>query len=79
VTGMPKSAAITPITVYGTIVTVAGVADSSAALAKARGVYINLRVGLAMLALGVLLFIWQWLRPAQPGRSAEDRQTGRPS
>jgi predicted phage tail protein len=78
-------------TVYGVIVTVVGVADSGAALTKAGGVRINLWVGLAMLLLGLLFLIWQWLRPASltpssdqspdqpPGRSAPDRQTDRPS
>jgi hypothetical protein len=66
-------------TVYGVIVTIVGVVDSGSALTKARGVRINLWVGLAMLALGLLFLIWQWLRPAELGRLAEDRQTGRPS
>ncbi len=52
-------------TVYGIIVTLVGVFDSGTALRKAGGVRINLWVGLAMLALGVLFLAWQWLRPAQ--------------
>lgn len=66
-------------TVYGVIVTVVGLLDSGAALSKARGVRINLWVGLAMLALGVLFLIWQWARPVRLGESAQDRQTDRPS
>ena len=73
-------------TVYGLIVTVVGLLDSGAALNKARGVRINLWVGLAMLALGVLFLSWQWARPvrlgeepAQERESARDRRTDRPS
>jgi len=66
-------------TVYGVIVTVVGLLDSRAALDKARGVRINLWVGLAMLALGVLFLIWQWARPVRLGESARYRRTGRPS
>ena len=79
-------------TVYGVIVTVVGLLDSGAALSKARGVRINLWVGLAMLALGVLFLSWQWARPvrlgeeptqdresAQERESARDRRTDRPS
>jgi hypothetical protein len=66
-------------TVYGVIVTVVGIADTGSALSKARGVRINLWVGLAMLALGLLFLIWQWLRPAELGRSDQDPQTDRPS
>jgi hypothetical protein len=66
-------------TVYGVIVTVVGLLDSGAALSKARGVRINLWVGLAMLALGVLFLIWQWARPVRLGESARDQRTDRPS
>nr|BFE69429.1 hypothetical protein GCM10020092_027300 [Actinoplanes digitatis] len=38
--------------VYGLIVTLVGVFDGSAEIAKAQGVRINLWMGLAMLALG---------------------------
>jgi sulfite exporter TauE/SafE len=51
--------------VYGVIVTAIGVFDSSADLAKAQGVRINLWMGLAMLALGLLFLAWQWWRPAE--------------
>jgi xanthine/uracil/vitamin C permease (AzgA family) len=53
-------------TVYGVIVTILGVFDSPAEIAKAAGVRINLWIGLGMLALGVLFLLWQWLRPADP-------------
>ena len=72
-------------TVYGVIVTVVGLFDSGAELTKARGVRINLWVGLAMLALGLLFLIWQWIRPVRlgepgaPAASAERRQIDQPS
>jgi hypothetical protein len=71
-------------TVYGVIVTVVGLLDSGAALAKAGGVRINLWVGLSMLVLGLLFLIWQWLRPARlgptedEGAPAADRRSDRP-
>jgi hypothetical protein len=52
-------------TVYGVIVTLVGVFDSSGQVRKAQGVRINLWVGLAMLALGLLFLVWQWVRPAE--------------
>ncbi len=65
-------------TVYGVIVAVVGLLDSGAELDKARGVRINLWVGLAMLALGLLFLIWRWARPLHLGESAEDPRTDRP-
>ena len=54
-------------TVYGVIVTVVGVFDSGAELTKARGVRINLWVGIAMLAFGLLFLAWGLLRPVNLG------------
>jgi sulfite exporter TauE/SafE len=51
--------------VYGVIVTVIGLFDSTSDLTKAQGVRINLWMGLAMLALGLLFLAWQWWRPAE--------------
>ncbi|MFC4019393.1 hypothetical protein ACFOW4_15820 [Micromonospora sp. GCM10011542] len=51
---------------YGIIVTLIGVFDSRAEIDKAEGVRINLWAGLAMLAFGLLMLLWQWLRPAEP-------------
>ena len=51
--------------VYGLIVTIVGLFDSPAEIAKAQGVRINLWTGLGMLALGVLFLVWQWVRPAE--------------
>ncbi|WP_067503116.1 hypothetical protein [Actinoplanes sp. TFC3] len=57
--------------VYGIIVTLLGLFDSSSEIDKAQGVRINLWMGLAMLALGAFFLVWQWLRPAE-GPSKED-------
>ncbi|SCE95855.1 hypothetical protein GA0070607_3676 [Micromonospora coriariae] len=51
---------------YGVIVTLIGVFDSRAEIDKAEGVRINLWAGLVMLAFGLLMLLWQWLRPAEP-------------
>src|ERR1700754_5076381 len=51
--------------VYGLIVGIAGLFDGSAALDKAQGVRINLWAGLAMLLLGLLFLLWQWVSPAE--------------
>ncbi|MFC6022365.1 hypothetical protein ACFP2T_40190 [Plantactinospora solaniradicis] len=49
--------------VYGVIVGLVGLFDGPAAIEKAQGIRINLWAGLAMLALGLVFLIWQWLRP----------------
>ena len=51
--------------VYGLIVGLVGIFDGSAAIDKAQGVRINLWAGLAMLVLGLLFLLWQWLSPAE--------------
>lgn len=53
-------------TLYGVIVTIAGLMASDADLKKAEGVNINLWTGLGMLALGLLFLVWLWLRPLVP-------------
>lgn len=53
-------------TVYGVIVTLIGAFDSPAEIAKAQGVRINLWMGLAMLALGLLMLLWLRLSPTHP-------------
>jgi hypothetical protein len=52
--------------VYGVLVGLVGLFDSSAQVAKAQGVNINLWAGLAMLVLGALFLLWQAVRPASP-------------
>jgi hypothetical protein len=57
--------------VYGAILTVRGLFDSTADLSKAAGLRINLWAGLAMLALGLLFLAWQWWRPAEAPQDPE--------
>jgi hypothetical protein len=69
--------------VYGLIVGITGLLDGASEIDRAQGVRINLWAGLAMLTLGLLFLLWQWLRPAQAPRprdadeDVEDRE-GRP-
>jgi hypothetical protein len=51
--------------VYGVIVTLLGIFDTPAEIDKAQGVRINLWMGLAMLALGLLMLLWLRLNPAK--------------
>jgi hypothetical protein len=48
---------------YGVILTIVGLGDSDAEIAKAAGVHINLIAGLGMLALGAFFIAWGLLRP----------------
>ena len=45
------------------ILFIAGLFDSSAEIAKADGIRINLWLGLAMFVLGALFLLWVRLRP----------------
>ncbi|MCK7626223.1 hypothetical protein MUU72_24480 [Streptomyces sp. RS10V-4] len=66
-------------TLYGVIVTVAGLTASDADLRKAQGVNINLWTGLGMLALGVFFLAWLALRPAaaEPDGRPDGQDDGR--
>jgi hypothetical protein len=66
--------------VYGVILTIVGIGDSSAAVSKAAGVHINLVMGIAMLILGVLFLIWAFSRPLgeQLREAEEDERSGSP-
>ncbi|KNB54414.1 hypothetical protein [Streptomyces caatingaensis] len=55
-------------TVYGVVVTVAGITASDEDLDRAEGININLWAGLGMLALGAFFLVWLMLRPAAPPR-----------
>jgi len=50
-------------TLYGVVLTVAGLLVSEAAKRKASGLNINLWMGLGMLALGLLFLLWWRVRP----------------
>ena len=59
-------------TLYGVIVTLIGAFDSRAEIEKAQGVRINLWMGLAMLALGLLMLLWLRLSPPAPSPPPAD-------
>ncbi len=65
-------------TLYGVIVTILGIFDSPSEIDKAQGVRINLWMGLAMLALGLLMLLWLRLSPPEPveeqAAEASDRE-----
>ena len=48
---------------YGAILTVVGLLDSHAEIARAAGVHINLVAGLGMLVLGGGFWVWALTRP----------------
>ncbi len=58
-------------TLYGVMVTGAGLFDSAADLTKSGGVRINLWTGLGMLALGLLFLLWAWRRPLLLGGGSD--------
>ncbi|XVV10630.1 hypothetical protein ACQP2X_38175 [Actinoplanes sp. CA-131856] len=63
--------------VYGVIVTLLGIFDNQAEIDKAEGVRINLWMGLAMLALGLLFLLWLRLSPPEPPKAKpEDEGEG---
>ncbi|GAA3059569.1 hypothetical protein GCM10020000_48100 [Streptomyces olivoverticillatus] len=55
-------------TLYGLVVTIAGLTASDADIKKAQGINLNLWTGVGMLALGLLFFLWLILRPTPPRR-----------
>ncbi|KUL35560.1 hypothetical protein ADL22_27065 [Streptomyces sp. NRRL F-4489] len=63
-------------TLYGVLVTGAGITASDADLRKAQDININLWTGLGMLALGVFFLVWLKLRPAVPP-PADGQEEGR--
>jgi hypothetical protein len=60
---------------YGLVLTIAGLTDSDAEVAKAAGVRINLYAGLGMLLLGGFFVAWALLRPL--GRQLQEEEEAR--
>ncbi len=60
-------------TLYGVIITLVGILDDPAEIDKAQGVRINLWMGLAMLALGLLMLLWLRLNPPKPPADGAER------
>src|SRR5919201_983411 len=48
---------------YGIVLIIMGVGDSSAEIAKSAGVHINLWAGIGMLIVGLLFLLWAFTRP----------------
>jgi hypothetical protein len=63
-------------TLYGLLVTAAGVFDGDAARKKASGIDINLWTGLGMLALGLLMRLWMRLSPHSGAPAGGDAGSG---
>jgi quinol-cytochrome oxidoreductase complex cytochrome b subunit len=57
---------------YGIVLTIVGLFDSQAEIDKADGIRINLWIGLAMFALGVLFLLWVRLRPLHVEATSAD-------
>ncbi len=69
-------------TLYGLVLTITGLVYKASDLTKSHGIRINLWLGLAMLALGLLFLLWVRLRPLRldkPSAAAAADQTGDPS
>jgi hypothetical protein len=59
-------------TLYGVMLTVAGIFVTDAQRQKASGININLWLGLGMLVLGLLFLLWHRLNPLHIERKAAD-------
>jgi hypothetical protein len=62
--------------VYGVIVTLLGLFDDDAEIAKAQDIRINIWMGLSMLVLGLFFLAWQRLRPTEPPSDEELAEQG---
>jgi hypothetical protein len=60
---------------YGVVLTIVGLGDSDAEVAKAAGVHINLYAGLGMLVLGGVFIAWALLRPL--GKQMQEQEAKR--
>jgi ABC-type branched-subunit amino acid transport system permease subunit len=65
-------------TLYGVIITALGIFDSAKEIDKAQGVRINLWMGLAMLALGLLMLLWLRLNPPKPVETVDEEDVSQP-
>jgi hypothetical protein len=59
---------------YGVVLTIVGLGDSDAEIAKSAGVHINLWAGLGMLILGLLFIAWALWRPLGRQLQEEERK-----
>jgi hypothetical protein len=64
---------------YGILMTILGLTDSDAEIAKAAGININLWAGLGMLVFGALFILWSLWRPlGEELREAEEGESSGP-
>jgi hypothetical protein len=64
---------------YGIVLTILGIFDSDAEVAKAADVRINLWAGLGMIAFALFMIAWSMLRPlARQMAEAEDEAASEP-
>jgi xanthine/uracil/vitamin C permease (AzgA family) len=61
---------------YGIVLTIVGLTDSTAEVTKAAGVRINLWAGLGMIVLALLFAAWSLLRPLSEQMEAEAKARG---
>jgi hypothetical protein len=67
--------------IYGIVLIIVGLFDSTAEVDKAAGIRINLWMGLGMLALGLLFLLWARTRPLKvegPSAAARAEESGPP-
>jgi hypothetical protein len=57
---------------YGLILTITGLFDTPAEIAKAEGIRINLWTGVGMLIVGAVFVVWGRLRPAAAPSEEDD-------
>jgi hypothetical protein len=62
---------------YGVLLTILGLTDSDAEIARAGGININLWAGLGMLVFGALMLLWAFTRPL--GEQLREAGEGEPS
>jgi hypothetical protein len=59
--------------VYGVVLTVLGIiGETPEELAKAGGIALNLWTGLAMLAGGIIFYVWAFMKPPMPPDPSEE-------
>ena len=68
------------MSIYGLVLIVVGLFDSSEEIDKAAGIRINLWMGLGMLLVGVLFLVWARTRPlkVEPPSAADRADDGVP-
>jgi hypothetical protein len=64
---------------YGIVLTILGIFDSSAEIAKAANVRINLWAGLGMIAFALFMIAWAMLRPLGREMAEADAEADDPA